>query len=141
MKIPPKIKLIKKPDFQWGHLSKGIHIDNVEVGEIGVYFKHGYCYNFPARDGEVPYVTAKKALNNNIHFAKIYEGRTDTGIKCSHCNNDPGIDPRNNSLWYGFKDQDTLQFVCWECSDEHYKLKNNTINRHLYSEIPVPIQS
>lgn len=59
--------------------------------------------------------------------------------KCSHCGKEMGSDPRSIHLANGFYDADTKQNVHWKCRDEHYKKKNKTEKRFLYSETPLMI--
>jgi len=63
-----------------------------------------------------------------------------TGIKCSHCNEDPGRSEKNSCLWYGFFDMDTQQHVCRDCYSIHYRLKGSTDKKGLYSEFPVQVK-
>lgn len=62
----------------------------------------------------------------------------DTGIKCSHCNTDPGIGT-NGNLFDGFFDSDTKQNVCWACRETHYKQKGAGEHAGKYSETPLMI--
>ena len=59
-----------------------------------------------------------------------------TAILCSYCNTDPsfGVNP---ALWNGFADKDTGHNVCWKCRDQHYKAKEKTAFKNLYSEFPI----
>jgi hypothetical protein len=36
----------------------------IRAGEIGEYFRHSYCFTFPARRGWVPYIPADKIMQN-----------------------------------------------------------------------------
>lgn len=58
---------------------------------------------------------------------------------CAHCHKDPGT-KKHNSLWRGFRDGDTGQYVCDACKPAHYHFKfmNPELNG-LYSEFPVMI--
>jgi hypothetical protein len=60
-----------------------------------------------------------------------------TGISCVHCHQDPGRDPKNSHLWFGFLDLDTSERVCFQCRDFHYRIKSMTDKKGLYSEFPV----
>lgn len=59
-----------------------------------------------------------------------------TGLNCSICNIDPGM-AENPSLWNGFLDKDTGQYICWSCRNTHYQQKSKTQHAHHYSEFPV----
>lgn len=61
----------------------------------------------------------------------------ETGIKCAHCGQDPGLHKPYH--WQGFYDQDTRQHVCQACRSVHYKQKAITELKGLYSEYPVII--
>jgi hypothetical protein len=58
---------------------------------------------------------------------------------CAHCHTDPGK-KKHNSLWLGFRDGDTGQYVCNGCRRAHYRFKflNKELNG-LFSEFPVMI--
>lgn len=57
---------------------------------------------------------------------------------CTYCQKDPGV--KINSLWRGFRDGDTKQYVCFGCQRAHYRFKfmNKEMNG-LFSELPVMI--
>lgn len=63
-----------------------------------------------------------------------------TGIKCSHCHQDPGRNPRNEILWNGFLDKDTGEYACWSCYQVHYTKKKQGDRKGLYSEFPVMVK-
>lgn len=65
--------------------------------------------------------------------------RNATGIICEHCHADPGRG-KNPNLWRGFYDQDTGQYVCWDCQPAHYQYKATTPQKGLYSEVPVVVK-
>jgi len=58
---------------------------------------------------------------------------------CAVCGKNPGPDPRNKILWYGFLDKDTGQYVCLRkrCREKYYKQKSKTEHAGKYSEFPV----
>jgi hypothetical protein len=58
---------------------------------------------------------------------------------CTYCHKDPGV-KKHSSLWHGFRDGDTGQYVCDGCKPAHYRFKflNKELNG-LYSEFPVMI--
>jgi hypothetical protein len=67
-----------------------------------------------------------------------------TELRCDHCSKNPGLDPRNPALWFGFRDQDTGEHVCRACSPEHYRKKKVKLYQQLsseagmyFSEVPV----
>lgn len=43
--------------------------------------------------------------------------------KCDHCGNNPGMG-KNPMMWNGFIDLATGEHVCWDCQEDHYKLKS-----------------
>ena len=57
--------------------------------------------------------------------------------ECSHCKTNPGCNPNNPLIFNGFYDQDTGEFVCWDCQKLHYEKKSKTEYKYLYSEMPV----
>lgn len=66
-----------------------------------------------------------------------------SNINCDRCGTNPGFDPRNPNLWFGFHDQDTGHHVCLKCKPKHYELKKAEMNLTtgmLYSEFPVIIK-
>lgn len=56
---------------------------------------------------------------------------------CYYCKTNPGHKPNNKTIWNGFEDKDTKQFVCWNCHDKHYKEKSKTEFANMCSEYPV----
>ncbi|MFN8238607.1 MAG: hypothetical protein U0T77_10595 [Chitinophagales bacterium] len=66
--------------------------------------------------------------------------QSERAYTCDHCNQNPGPNPRNKALWYGFFDQDTKQYVCMGCKEMHYHVKAKTTPQGLYSELPVTMQ-
>lgn len=63
-----------------------------------------------------------------------------TGIVCECCHEDPGRG-KNPSLWNGFYDQDTNQYICTNCKPAHYIAKAQTEHKGLYSEVPVVVKT
>lgn len=57
---------------------------------------------------------------------------------CHICGKDPGT-KENKNLWKGFFDRDTKEYVCWDCQEEHYKIKILTQFAGKYSEVQVII--
>jgi hypothetical protein len=66
-----------------------------------------------------------------------------TGILCSHCNQDPGRDPRNGYTWNGFLDKETSERVCCSCKNIHYQKKQQKLfngePNMTYSEMPIVV--
>lgn len=57
---------------------------------------------------------------------------------CVHCGENPGPDPRNTFLWFGFVDMETKELVCWKCSSLHYQIKSeNGTKDFTIVEMPV----
>lgn len=70
--IPDKIKLIRKPLFVF-RSSNAFRIEEIQIGEIGVYFAHTDVYCFEARSGFCPYIDRAVALKNSQMFEMVYE--------------------------------------------------------------------
>lgn len=65
-----------------------------------------------------------------------------SSTNCDRCGSNPGFNPSNPKLWFGFEDQDTGHKVCMPCKSKHYQLKKVELNLTtgmLYSELPVII--
>lgn len=58
---------------------------------------------------------------------------------CNYCKKDPGAKKGNKFHWNGFKDGDMKILVCWSCRETHYKSKQKTEFKNLYTEFPVTI--
>ena len=72
----------------------------------------------------------------------VQQKRFATSITCCYCLKDPGTKPFNNNLWDGILDKDTGQQVCWHClKTVHYRMKEQTEFKGLYSEFPVMVIS
>lgn len=57
-------------------------------------------------------------------------------MKCDYCKTDPGT--KSDSLvWKGFLDQDNGKRVCFTCQNVHYKNKEKTEYKGLFSELPI----
>lgn len=65
--------------------------------------------------------------------------QTNKDIVCHYCKKNPGTKKGNKFHWNGFRDGDMKIFVCWHCRDLHYKAKQKTEFKHLYTEFPVSI--
>lgn len=66
--IPKRIKVIKEFTFdKW----LPYFVCKIKVDEIGKYFEHSDVYNFEARNGYVPYIDRKLALNRPMWIEKL----------------------------------------------------------------------
>jgi hypothetical protein len=59
-----------------------------------------------------------------------------TDKTCHVCNNEMLPSAKNRVLVDGFYDQDTNQYVHWNCRDNHYIQKQQNGMAGLYSEMP-----
>jgi len=57
-------------------------------------------------------------------------------MNCHYCQKNPKT---KGIVWNGFLDRDMNINVCWKCQDKHYKEKQKTEHKGLYSEFPVVI--
>ena len=48
----------------------------IRAGEIGEYFRHSYCFTFPARRGWVPYIPADKIMQNPDAWESLPNGES-----------------------------------------------------------------